>query len=168
MGDLTTAFGHKKLGCQLSSPVIVRAETGDLLVDFPVNRNNWRTKILVFFNLKRMAAHNDSIHPVPLQHFDIIPFFGGIHLGIAEQNLVSFHIRVVLHPIRQLAEKGMRDVGNDQSQNIRLLAKQGTRNFIGLVVQFIHCLIHLAAGRLADVSPIIHNTGDGCYRYPCF
>ena len=54
---------------------------------------------------------------------------------------------------------------HDQSDRIGILFGKCTCQFVWLIVHFFHRRIYLFPRPLADVSPVVYNTGYCCCRY---
>lgn len=56
-------------------------------------------------------------------------------------------------------------VGNDDPDKIRLIFLQRPGDLVGMIIDHLHRLFHLAAGFFADISPVVHHSGNGRHGY---
>ena len=55
----------------------------------------------------------------------------------------------------QLRKVGMSDMWDNHADGIRGLLGKRARHLIRVIIQFFHCIVHLLARLLADVSAVI-------------
>src|SRR4029077_16453983 len=66
---------------------------------------------------------------------------------------------------RYLGKERMNQVGNDQADQVCATCEQGPRRRIGLIVEFLHALLHSFASRCADVGTIAQYFGNRDNRH---
>ena len=96
------------------------------------------------------AAHQHPRHIVGAQGGKLLPLPVTMAAGSAEKQLIARLVAGRFHRGGQCAEKRVVDVGNDQPDQMAVLAHQGPGHLVGVVVQFLHHLEHSVLGLLAD------------------
>ena len=143
---------------------VVHADVGDVLARRAnVVEDHWDVAVGEFLNQRRLhlGDHRGQAGDAPPDHQTDAgdQLFAAI-VGVGDYDFEAGGMRVALHRLVDIEEKGILHIGDDHPDRPALSARQVAGVEIGMILQFLDCLDHSGTGGSLDHACIVQYPRD--------
>ena len=112
----------------------------------------------------RGGRHDQPVHLARGEELDVLQVVFQLFIAVAQHDGVSPAVQHALDDLDRIAEKGIRDVGDDHTDRVRLLHHEAARDVIGVVIERAHRLENALPRAVGNVAPLLVVEHDGHRR----
>ena len=97
------------------------------------------------------GGDDEAIGAAAEQHVDLAALARGVAGGVADDERVAVHLDGLLEAGGNFGEKGVRDLRNDDADNVRFARDEAARPAVRTVIELTGAVLNALAGLVLDV-----------------